>query len=369
MNRIALLCCLYLFLCVGCNKEDDLTPSAKDKDRIVNLLDMSKPLVAEYYDKYGVAILTDFDDNIDLRFTLSTYWVQRSWAAVEINHVERETEIDSILNILENDILSCFYEGELDYMGLGKYFFHSDFAFREKYFPNKILLCNNLVSNFGFNTGTFLESVNRLSESGKGIMHCLENENGIIFNMNLKTMLASEENFQRFRKDMLYCLICSAMNKYDLHEKLPDEFFKASSDYYGRQLGEVLKEQGEPEEPIIRLEYLFNYSFICTSTYPGPNPGIMTNIYFPDKARDCRIFLDHLMTTETIEVALDESGSIVAHLPMWTVSKDLKRKMWYFGRTLLEWGIDVSKICDEPELLNLLVLSEDELNEMLGDDE
>lgn len=62
---------IYILVCVlgfsACN-EDEIKPSYADEERLEGLLDLSKPLVKEYKEKYGVNILYNFHDTLDFKF-------------------------------------------------------------------------------------------------------------------------------------------------------------------------------------------------------------------------------------------------------------------------------------------------------------
>lgn len=346
MKQILLLPVIFLF-CWACEKEDALTPTPIESNRIEDSLDFSYPLVKEYYEKYGVAIMNRFDENEDLKFNFYSYNPIRSWYGIEISKISRKTELDSVMEILENDILSCFKD-EFEWNGT---VYRSDF--RKKYFPNKILVVNGLISTFDFYNDIASESVNRVSSDLMGALHCLVNDNAMIMNLDLKTMLSSEENFQRFRKDILYVLITSAITKHKLYEQVPAGFYDFCAGMYGRPLEDVMEENGEePLEYISRVGYI-DYGILCNSVFPieGQN-GFATALNLPGKERDFRVFVDQLISPQGVAL-----GSIEPHAYKTTLVTT--QKMWYVAHALLNWGIDVKLLNDDPEFLNLIQLDEE----------
>lgn len=351
MTKYLILFPFILLLCWSCEKEDAITASGLDQDHVLDSLDMSYPIVKEYYEKYGVAILTRFDENVDLKFNFYTEHDHIFWNALEIGRITRKSQCDSIMEILEGDILSCFKD-EFEFNGKT---FRSDF--RKKYFPNKILLTNSLVSQSS-SYGIATESVNGVGGSLIGALHCVENDNALILNIDTETMLVSEESFQRFRKDMIYVLVAYAITKHKLYDEVPDKFYEYSSNFYEKVIGDIQEENGETVHDVSRYEYVRNYGLVCTSTYPGSSLGFMWRLSFPSKERDFRVFFDHLMTPEGLG---DGSGD--THV--YKVTEVTLKKMWYVAHTLMNWGIDVTLLNDDPEFLYLIQLEEEQLDNIV----
>ena len=99
MNRtsIILAISMLLFCCIACEDEDELSPSGLDTDRVQDLLDWSNPVVKKYYGDYGVALMTDFDENLDIKFNFYESWANSFWKKMEIGKMERKSECDSAI--------------------------------------------------------------------------------------------------------------------------------------------------------------------------------------------------------------------------------------------------------------------------------
>ena len=115
---------ICLLLLPGCYDEAALTPSGADKDW-ADSLELEYPLVKEYYEKYGVGLLTRYDLNRDLLYNMTTSNIQSgSWNTLRVDRMERTTEVDSALAFLDNTLLQYF----------------TDEDFIRTYFPTRILV-------------------------------------------------------------------------------------------------------------------------------------------------------------------------------------------------------------------------------------
>lgn len=161
MNRtsIILAISMLLFCCIACEDEDELSPSGLDTDRVQDLLDWSNPVVKKYYRDYGVALMTDFDENLDIKFNFYESWANSFWKKMEIGKMERKSECDSAITVLDTAVFR-YFKDELEFQGE---VYHSDF--KKKYFPNKILITNKLIVGSDV-SGLIMQTVNRPSKTG-----------------------------------------------------------------------------------------------------------------------------------------------------------------------------------------------------------
>lgn len=353
MKKIIILIGLLSCLFIGCNNEKDLKPSGLDVDRLYDSLDLTRPLVRYYYEN-GVYVLHRFDEVSDLKYNFHDVYSRKFWDGLVLTKITRETTLDSVMRILENDILSCF-KPEFEINGKTYY---SDFV--KKYFPTKVLLVENLVSEWGASGSIPTESVNRASQSLQGTIHGAINDNGIVMNLNTKVMYSSNSNFQKYRKDILYFLISFIIDKYHLYDQISERFFDYSSAYYEKDIVDLLEEVGENVDPvtgdtirhITKSDFVKKYGVIANSIYPTTSDMISVKRDVANKERDLRLYLDQLLTPELLEGEKQVT---------WKLTATTKCKMWYVGNLLLDLGIDVSVLNNDPDFLNLLKLKESEL--------
>ncbi len=354
MKRVIILIGLLSCLFIGCDNEKNLKPSGLDVDHLYDSLDLSRPLVRDYYENNGVYILYRFDEISDLKYNFHDVYSRKFWDGLVLTKIAKETTLDSVMGILENDILSCF---KSEFKVNGKTYY-SDFV--KKYFPTKVLLVENLVSEWGASGTIPTESVNRASTSLQGIIHGAINDNGIIMNLNAKVMCSSNINFQKYRKDILYFLISFIIDKYNLYNLIPERFFDYSSAYYEKDIVDLLEEAGENVDHvtgdtirrITKSDFVKKYGVMANSIYPTTSDMISVKWDVANKERDLRLYLDQLLTPELLKGEKQAT---------WKLTATTKCKMWYVGHLLLNLGIDVSVLNNDPEFLNLLKLKESEL--------
>ncbi len=342
MNRtsIILAISMLLFCCIACEDEDELSPSGLDTDRVQDLLDWSNPVVKKYYGDYGVALMTDFDENLDIKFNFYESWANSFWKNMEIGKMERKSECDSAITVLDTAVFR-YFKDELEFQGE---VYHSDF--KKKYFPNKILITNKLIVGSDV-SGLIMQTVNRPSKTGVGSTFCQSNDNAIVVNLESGMLNISPEKFEQVTKAILYVMIVYAFDKYDLYSMVPDAFYEFSKPYYGKRIYQLQEEAGEEKShAVARSEWVETYHMIATSVAPTDNMnGMLAESSIPDARRDVCICIDHLINPETIDGARVETEN--AHF-VYHLSPQCSIKMWYIAQTLIKLGIDVMAISPDP---------------------
>ena len=185
---------ICLLLLPGCYDEAALTPSGADKDW-ADSLELEYPLVKEYYEKYGVGLLTRYDLNRDLLYNMTTSNIQSgSWNTLRVDRMERTTEVDSALAFLDNTLLQYF----------------TDEDFIRTYFPTRILVGREVFLDNSRNSvcPICLESDARVSSSGINSLHSIFSRISFAVSCKLNTIYFSDENYYNYKMDNLYMFIC-----------------------------------------------------------------------------------------------------------------------------------------------------------------
>lgn len=348
-----------IYMGVVCCSKDGLTPSNLDVNRIDSLLDWSNPVVKKYYEDYNVAILTRFDENLDLRFDFLSQ-EQSSlisfWRHLKVGRMTRKTECDSAITVLDTAVFKYFKEKvEVE----GKVY-QSDF--RKKYFPNKILVTNKLESVENV-FGLIMQTVNRPSATGVGASYFQSNDNAIVVNLESEMLHTDEDKFNRVTKSILYCMIAYAFDKYNLYDEVPEAFYSYSRPYYGQKIENLQNLQGEELHNVARDEYVEKYNMVCTTIAPTSNlNGFMPALTLPSAQADVRTYIDHLINPETLDgnrfENTDEYGT---NLFVWKWTTEVTVKMWYIARTLIKLGIDVLAINQDPVFHKVVNMTQAEI--------
>ena len=292
---------IYLLFCVSvfaaCDDEDDLKPSYADEERIEGLLDLSKPLVKEYKEKYGVNILYHFDDTLDFKFGFYTTGSNGLWGNIEIQHLETDENVDFALETLDEMVFSCFTD---------------EF---KKCLPYKILLADAMSS---VNTSLDALKGEMDVEETSSSATVLANSFSYMFTFNKESMEGlSETRLKNLRDVKLYHLISYVFNKANLYEKIPESFYADVNHLHGENVDMVA--HMEEELPIgtgsyksyYKPEWYIDLGMALTKRSPLRTTRTRYEQYlalsssktFPDKRRDFRNFLSVMIfpTKESLE--------------------------------------------------------------------
>jgi hypothetical protein len=345
IKYIAIICSL-LFGFTNC-QEEKLSPSYLDIDRMDTLLDWSNPIVKKYYEDYGVALLTEFDKNLDLCFDFLSQEqgaLISFWKNLDIGKMTRKTECDSAITVLDTAVFKYFK----DEIEIEEKIYHP--KFKEKYFPNKILITNKLESAENV-FGLIMQTVNRPSSTGVGASYFQSNDNAVVVNLESEMLHTDSEKFDRVTKSILFCMIAYAFDKYDLYKQVPMAFYEYSKPYYEQQIEDIQILQGEEPYAISRQEYVERFNMVCTTIAPTENlNGFLSALTLPSAQEDVKVFIDHLINSETLEGSRQETTDPYGNTSwyVWKWTPQVTVKMWYIARTLMKLGIDVLAINQDP---------------------
>lgn len=272
--------------------------------------------------------------------------------------MERKSECDSAIAVLDTAIL-CYFKDELEYQGK---VYHSDF--KKKYFPNKILITNQLETSTNI-TSLIVQTVNRPSANGVGSSFCQSNNNAIVINLESNMLNTSPEKFNQVTKAILYVMIVYAFEKYDLYSMVPDAFYEFSKPYYGKKINQIQEENGEEAHTITRDEWVANYNMIVTSVQPSDNMyGFLSGFTLPDSRKDVRICIDHLINPETITGLRVETDSDKF---VYQLNDKCSIKMWYIAQTLIKLGIDILAISPDPNFRKFITdMTQERIDELIN---
>lgn len=112
-------------LLTGCAEREDTTPSHADTDRLETLIDGSIRRIADFKEKYGTYILYQFDKNLDFAYQFEQ---ASSWNNAQLKYLSHDDAVAAV-DMLYSDIFSCYGD-----------------AYKQKYFPRKLLLVSDIAS-------------------------------------------------------------------------------------------------------------------------------------------------------------------------------------------------------------------------------
>ena len=319
----------FLILALGvcaCN-EEELTPSLKDEDRVSALVDLSRPVVKEFKEKYDVNILYDFDDTLDFKFNMTPSGTTTQYDMIQIEHLEAGTE-DYALAKLDEMVLSYLKE---------------DFR---KILPKKILLANEVLTSS--TPPDLLVGESDCAES-KSYTAMGNLYGSYLFAFNESVLEELDEQRQRESRNVkLYNFINYVINLRGLSEDIPDAFYSPVSHLHGISVDSIAEQ--ELELPVgtgmnsqyYTPEWYIGLGMVLTEKSPNANTygAVMERrirkggkYNFPDKERDFRNFIN-LIVCESEE-----------NLTKYYMASSLFKERLLIVMDMLEtWGVDVLKI-------------------------
>lgn len=316
-----MLICAGLYAC----DEENVAPSYADEDRIESLLDLSKPLVKEYKEKYGKNILYSFNDTLDFKFGFYTTGTNERWMNINIYHLDSMEVVDYALEQLETMVFS---------------YFNDDFKQR---LPHKILLAD-IVELDSNPDGLMAES--DVEESGA--VTVIANNYSYMFAFNMASMESfSEARLKDLRDVKLYHLISYVLNKENLYEEIPESFYTDVDYLHGQSVDSIALEEEElpvgtgPYANYYTTEWYMGLGMALTMNSPNTlatsnystRLRVGNSLMFPDRERDFRNFVCVMIFTD--EADLEEY-----YLPSELFCERMRTAM-----QLLEgWGVDVLAI-------------------------
>lgn len=333
--RNILIYLFVIFIAAGCDHEDQLAPTLKEKDWS-DSLDMSVPMVKECYEKYGFGLLTKFDVTRDVAYNIDSYWQE-----LMISRMDRTTEIDSAFTFFQESFLQYFTKDE----------------FIKKYFPRKIILTREVFLNKTSNPycTQCMESDARVSATAVNSLHSIFSKGSFVFSAKLDAIYYSEKNYQDYKLDNLYLFLSYLFEINDFYNVFGIDFYLSDmASYYGRHFsggatiytgnkpGVYVEEGGAVTDQTTSVSWYWNKGFVSTAYLNPVNAqgkiqlrdqsidGNFAAYAFPQKEREVRTLINQMIFM---------SQSIWNKYP--TV---VKNRIAILMKQFDEWGIDIRAI-------------------------
>ena len=320
---------IYILVCVfgfsACN-EDEIKPSYADEERLEGLLDLSKPLVKEYKEKYGVNILYNFHDTLDFKFGFYSTTSNALWSNLVIHHLNSAEVVDYALEKLDEMVFTYFKD-----------------EFKQR-LPYKMLLSD--IVELGASNPDNLMAESDVVETGT--VSVIGNTYSYMFAFNEEAMESfAEAKLKSLRDVKLYHLISHVVKQHNLYKEIPEDFY-AQVDYLHEESVDTVAMM-EDELPVgtgpyaryYTPEWYMGLGMALTMNSPKRSAAssyqqrLQTNnsLKFPDRERDFRNFICVMVFTK-------ESDLRNYYLPSPLFCERMRIVM-----DLLEsWGVDVLKI-------------------------
>ncbi|MCG8580496.1 MAG: hypothetical protein MI866_11290 [Bacteroidales bacterium] len=348
----------FLLLLSACEKEAPLSPSGLDDTPFLSeQIDMSKPLVAQWYNDYGIKICYDFNIDADFKFVMQQRLVANAWK-LDTFKLFSADRIDYGLQMMDSLVLRYFIEPQAMFNGEKVEPYHN---FIKDYFPKHLFIADSLATNFEDRStppGTIIgEPDNREAYQTYYSFRFNGFEPAFAFNYDRLNGLDSEavEGILKYRNSMLYCFISILLTDKKAIDLLPVELFEPVEEYYNRSLDPMVEDGDAPVWDqygmnmeyymFIEPEWYINLGFVLTNSSPNrtgiygnttvfkTNMRLSNDLVFPGRERDIRNLL-HLLIYETNAENLETyyTGQIIVE------------RVRLFIKELYKMGIDVYEI-------------------------
>lgn len=212
----AALAAVIGFFSASCEKVEVLEPTNIEKDWTKSI-DLSNPYVKQIFEQTGCAILTEFDDTLDVFYQGADYGVIEG---IELTHIS-PADKDKAIEWLKTNILDCFSTECI-----------------KNYFPKRIFLCDRLIigSSPSF-TPTYIHELrwsNNYWSTLEGVQHAFPFAQGWAICVNVETLFNPDTQVdynKQYREDIMHILCCEMFMKNDWLQEI-----KASEDIFPEDL-------------------------------------------------------------------------------------------------------------------------------------
>ena len=336
MKKYILTGLAAVLLLAGCEKEEKLTPSNMEVDWH-QYLDMSNPVVKQFYDECGVGLLTNFDDSRNLLHQITTYWDQAFLEKLEIQDIENAFEF------LQKSLLSYFTNKQ----------------FIKDNFPRTILLAGDVLLGRVHNQNHYYNPIIEESNAAVGVpaansIHSIFNAVAFAFACKMETINYSEANYNNYARDNMYIFLSCLFERNNLYDELGADFHLPEMKYYyGKCLScdasvnnnntpGIWQEEGNQTSVINTSKYWYwNKGFVSTNRLVPVQTGasLLDQIYlrsaagitywFPEKNRETRTILNQMIfVTEEVydsypDIIKGRFAAIMAKFDEWGI--DIRR--------------------------------------------
>ncbi|MEG2341184.1 MAG: hypothetical protein RSB69_10605 [Odoribacter sp.] len=283
-NYIFFLLFVIVFSLHGCNREDDLTHTPFEEDRLLGLLDMNHPLVKSIKEDLGIYLLTQFSDTLDFKFGLYAKGTWGNWDNIEIVHQPAE-DVAFALEQFDRMVFSYFDNEE----------------FNKRCFPRKILIAKEIIGDVLAPDVILREPDNQ----EVGSWSAIGGKYSYLFAFDRSVFgVLDPEQIASLRNVKLYCFISWLYNYNDLYKEIPEEFYALTEGLHREKLATIART--EDPSPIEKGRYNVNWyigkGMAITKNSPSQTTSndflnrlkIYSNdqLAFPSKERDFRNFLN-----------------------------------------------------------------------------
>ena len=357
-NKLKLIYGFFiLFVLASCSKEEVLTPSYSDEDRVGNFVDScDNQYVKDIYSKYNCGLMYEFDPILDFAYTAENSNTAEKWGAVEFTQIKTQF-LNSSAEMTDDSLVkyNAYIDKTMTFLDSTLFQYIGDTGVIVDKLPFKVLLAKTIYSPNSLALSTLIESDSRVGSTSIGSLNCAYNSNSIALCVDQDALLY---NASKYRKDNFYIFLCRILEMNDLYSQISDDFYATSSNYYDMSMVEVyandssidLTDETEvatiPDtlskawfysKGFIDAKYFYNTPTGLT-TIDGVAKVIKKTYYFvEDGDADVRSYLNEAIHRNSTELA--------------AFPDEVKAKLVILVETLEDWGVKIREFNPDLEVL------------------
>lgn len=237
-----------LLIAIGvssCDREETITASSIDEDRVLSQIDFTNPDIQNWYNDYNMGVLFEYNNILDFAYVAGSRSEGEIWGRVEI------PQIKTLFPNNPTDYTN--YKAEVaTYLNnnLFKYFkTNSKIA---TLMPYKVLVSESVFSPSnipGEASNVITESDSRYSSSAQNGVRAVYNNHALVFGINLNEVSLAQD---KFKKDNFYIFLSRIMGMHQLYDLVPEAFYGNKAKYYGYEMEAIYRaEKGIADNKLV----------------------------------------------------------------------------------------------------------------------
>ncbi|WP_370478534.1 hypothetical protein [Tamlana flava] len=370
-NNVIKYLLLFVFAITACETDEYAAATNKDEDRVATQIDLSNPMVAQWYKDLNMGVLFEYDKNLDIAYVAGSDATASRWDDAEIPEISTLFEDSSTATLPDNiETYKQYKDSVVKLFDENIFKFFKANSFISGLMPYKIIVSHSIYfpGNLPGEAGSVVtESTSRYSDDNTGQLRTVYNDNAIVFSGDINDITSTEAKIVEFSKDNFYILFSRIMGMHNLYDLIPESFHANKNEYYGNEMEAIFRDEMNIADEklvfVIDKDWFFAKGFIDSKNFyesgigtifqnydeDGNYLGVAGRIthrdaiapddeFVADKETDIRSYLN--------EMIHGSSDEILAY------PQNIQDNMKLLLDLFTEWGVDMLLVNPDLEVLN-----------------
>ncbi len=242
---------LIALLFSACEKEEQLTPSLLDVNRVEMLMEQqsqygSQTLIEKWYATYKTGVLFEYQDTLDFIYQAGSQSSNNAWKNISFPQIrtlfedeEGKLPADSIANYM------AYVEQGLVFLDTTLFAYIKPGSTIAGMMPPKILMSASLSGSTSGGSYLIQGDYGVESSNSSNNFHSVFNAQAMVFNVNKENLKLGTENYI---KDNFYLFICKLYTQNQLYSEFDGDIYEFSEPYFNKLIWEAYADEyGEDE--------------------------------------------------------------------------------------------------------------------------